>query len=69
MSISKKKRQRLRSLLSIVIKWFIRKSEYNQVYIGVSKLCTDVGQYSKKFKEAKKSIEVAKTKNRLINEI
>jgi PucR family transcriptional regulator, purine catabolism regulatory protein len=37
------------------------------IYIGVSKLCSDVGQYSKRFKEANKSIEVAKVKNRLMN--
>ena len=43
------------------------KGKSNQVYVGVSKLCKDVGQYSKKFKEAKKSIEIAKTKNRLLN--
>lgn len=42
--------------------------ENTTVYIGVSKLCTDAGQYSKKFKEAKKAIEVAKAKNRLMNE-
>lgn len=38
------------------------------IYLGVSKLCTDVGQYSKRFKEAKKAIEIAKVKNRLIND-
>ncbi|KEF38944.1 V4R domain-containing protein [Schinkia azotoformans MEV2011] len=38
------------------------------IYIGVSKLCTDVGQYSKRYKEANKAIEIAKAKNRLINE-
>lgn len=42
--------------------------ENSPVYIGVSKLCTDAGQYSKRFKEAKKAIEVAKAKNRLMNE-
>lgn len=41
--------------------------ENSLVYIGVSKLCTDAGQYSKRFKEATKAIEVAKAKNRLMN--
>lgn len=38
------------------------------IYMGVSRLCTDVGQYSKRFKEANKAIEMAKVKNRLMNE-
>lgn len=42
-------------------------NEKNPIYIGVSKLCKDVGQYSKKFKEAKKAIEMAKAKNRIMN--
>jgi len=37
------------------------------IYIGVSKICKDVGQYSTRFKEANKAIEVAKVKNRLMN--
>ena len=40
--------------------------ENNPVYVGVSKLCTDVGQYYKKWKEAQKAIEIAKVKNRLM---
>ena len=37
------------------------------IYLGVSKLCTDVGQYCKRFKEANKAIEISKSKNRLFN--
>lgn len=44
-----------------------QKNDNNPVYIGVSKLCKDVGQYSKKFKEAKKVIEMSKAKNRVMN--
>ena len=37
------------------------------IYIGASKLCTDAEQYSKRFKESTKAIEVAKARNRLMN--
>ncbi|WP_428912386.1 XylR N-terminal domain-containing protein [Niallia sp. Krafla_26] len=39
------------------------------VYIGVSKICTDAEQYSKRYKESIKAIEVSKARNRLMNTI
>ena len=43
-------------------------SEKSEFFIGVSGLCTDVEQYSKGFQEAKKAIEIAKSKYRLRSE-
>lgn len=63
-----KKKTTIRDFAQQCYQLIEQKSEKERVYIGVSKLCPEVEQYSKKFKEAQKAIEVAKAKNRLMND-
>jgi len=62
-----KKKTTIKQFAQVCYEMVNLNNEKNPYYIGVSKLCKDVGQYGKKFKEAKKAIDMAKAKNRVMN--
>jgi sugar diacid utilization regulator len=63
-----KKKTTIKQFAQQCYKVMQKANEKSEVFIGVSGLCTDVEQYSRNFQEAKKAIEIAKSKYRLRKE-